>query len=98
MRRASVDGALDCLRYCDEQGQPTERYPANPNGAELACAGLTDCTGQILGLMPHPEAFLTLYNDPSWPQLKRSGAASDEGQGLRLFQNIVSHVAEGRGR
>lgn len=85
--------ALDCLTYCDEQGARTDRYPANPNGSALACAALTDRTGRILGLMPHPEAALSLYNDPCWPQLFRANPGiSEAGQGLRLFRNIVEHL------
>jgi len=98
VRRAIVERALSCLAYCDERGEPTQRYPENPNGAELACAALTDPSGQVFGLMPHPEAALTLYNDPAWPQLRRAGATDEEGQGLSLLRNLVRHVAERRGR
>ncbi len=87
--------ALDCLTYCDEHGTRTDRYPANPNGSELACAGLTDSSGGVLGLMPHPEAALSLYNDPCWPQRRRANPDVDEaGQGLRLFRNIVEHLQD----
>lgn len=41
------------FRYCDEHGHPTDA--ANPNGSRNAIAGITDDTGRILGLMPHPE-------------------------------------------
>ena len=37
--------------------QPTMEYPYNPNGSVGGIAGLTDPSGHILGLMPHPEAF-----------------------------------------
>jgi len=95
VRRAVVEQGLCALAYCDGRGEPTWRYPENPNGAELACAGLTDPSGRVLGLMPHPEAALTLYNDPAWPQLKRAGARAEEGPGLALFRNLVNHVAQG---
>ncbi|RPJ07981.1 MAG: phosphoribosylformylglycinamidine synthase subunit PurQ, partial [Spirochaetaceae bacterium] len=39
-------------------------YPENPNGSELDIAGITDRTGRIFGLMPHPEAFLVPQNHP----------------------------------
>lgn len=93
VRRAVVEGGLDALGYCDGAGTRTERYPENPNGSELACAALSDPSGQVFGMMPHPEAYLSLYNDPAWPQLKRAGVRSEEGQGLRIFRSIVSHVA-----
>ncbi|MBC8083738.1 MAG: phosphoribosylformylglycinamidine synthase subunit PurQ [Hymenobacter sp.] len=86
--------ALNCLTYADFNGSPTDVYPYNPNGADLNCAGLTDPTGQVFGLMPHPEAFLSLYNHPDWARRKRANPGlSEEGDGLRLFRNIVAHVA-----
>jgi len=89
--------ALNCLAYTDYDGSPTDVYPFNPNGADLNCAGLTDTTGQVFGLMPHPEAFLSLYNHPDWARRKRANSElSEEGDGLRLFQNIVEHVQSQR--
>ena len=58
---------LVALRYVDnDSGQPTMAYPANPNGSPNAIAALTDPTGRILGLMPHPEAFNHPCNHPGW--------------------------------
>ncbi|SHJ66457.1 phosphoribosylformylglycinamidine synthase I [Hymenobacter daecheongensis DSM 21074] len=93
--RAAIEArGLNCLTYTDFDGAPTDAYPFNPNGADLNCAGLTDTTGRVFGLMPHPEAFLSLYNHPDWARRKRADAGlSEEGDGLRLFRNIVEHVA-----
>ena len=41
------------FRYCDREGNVTGA--ANPNGAQRNIAGITDETGRVLGLMPHPE-------------------------------------------
>ncbi|OUJ75847.1 phosphoribosylformylglycinamidine synthase subunit PurQ [Hymenobacter crusticola] len=87
------DKALNCLTYIGYDDSPTDVYPHNPNGADLNCAGLTDPTGQVFGLMPHPEAFLSLYNHPDWARRKRlNRGISEEGDGLKLFRNIVEHV------
>jgi len=84
---------LDCLGYCDEGGEGACGFPANPNGSWRDCAGLTDRSGQVFGLMPHPEAFLSLYNHPDWPCLVREcPEMGEEGGGLRLFRNIVRHL------
>ena len=91
---AIEERGLNCLTYADFDGSPTDVYPFNPNGADLNCAGLTDTTGRVFGLMPHPEAFLSLYNHPDWARRKRADASiSEEGDGLWLFRNIVEHVA-----
>jgi phosphoribosylformylglycinamidine synthase len=59
-------GGHIALQYTDQSGAPTQEYPANPNGSDLAIAGLTDPTGRIFGLMPHPEAYNHPTNHPSW--------------------------------
>ena len=56
----------------------------NPNGSQEDVAGITDPTGRILGLMPHPEAYLTRENHPVWK----------EGNALQIFRNGVE--ASGR--
>jgi phosphoribosylformylglycinamidine synthase subunit PurQ / glutaminase len=45
--------SLVAFRYCNRDGEATE--DANPNGSQRNIAGITDPTGRILGLMPHPE-------------------------------------------
>lgn len=61
------DDNLIAFQYIHpETGQPTDQYPYNPNGSPLAIAGLTDPTGRVLGLMPHPEAFNHPTNHPAW--------------------------------
>ncbi len=86
---------LNCLSYVDKDGNPTGEYPANPNGSELNCAGLCDESGHVFGLMPHPEAFLSLYNHPNWGKIKRANPnISEEGQGLQIFKNIVNEISK----
>ncbi len=80
IREEIISRKLNCLTYVD-----------NPNGAELDCAGLIDVTGQVLGMMPHPEAFLTAYNHPDWNRRK---STDGEGGGLAFFRNIVEHIAQ----
>ncbi|MBW3127979.1 phosphoribosylformylglycinamidine synthase subunit PurQ [Hymenobacter profundi] len=94
-REQLVQRGLNVLTYCDSTGCEVSAYPYNPNGADLNCAGLTDTTGQVFGLMPHPEAFLSLYNHPEWTRRKRQDPTlSEEGDGLRIFRNIVEHVQQ----
>jgi phosphoribosylformylglycinamidine synthase len=74
------------LRYADEEGRPTEAYPANPNGSPGGVAGACDPTGRIFGLMPHPERFVDPLHHPRWTRRERNGT----GDGLRIFQNAVA--------
>lgn len=61
--------------------------PANPNGSAANIAGLSDETGRVLGLMPHPERFLFATQHPQWTRRGLRG----EGQGLQLFRNAVNY-------
>jgi len=93
IREQITTQALNCLSYCDSEGSLTATYPMNPNGSQLNCAGLCDSTGQILGLMPHPEAYLSVYNHPDWPRMRRCRPeVAEEGEGLQIFRNIVKHI------
>ncbi len=92
IRAAIREKGLCALRYCDADGAVATEYPALPNGAEFSCAALTDPTGRVLGMMPHPEAFLSIYNHPDWTRRREAAGGTEEGEGLRLFRNVVEHI------
>jgi len=46
---------LVALRFVDNRGEATERYPYNPNGSARGITGLTTADGRFTILMPHPE-------------------------------------------
>ena len=75
------------FRYVDADGNSGD-YPTNPNGSMDAIAGLTDSTGRVLGLMPHPERFVRMTQHPHWTRLERSG----NGDGMMLFDRAVEYV------
>ena len=72
-----------CLRYVDNNGRPTERYPANPNGSAGGLTGLTSASGRVTIMMPHPER-LFLRRQHSWlpPEWRLN-----QGPWLYLFEN-----------
>ena len=81
-------------RYVDPAtNEPTMDFPLNPNGALNAIAGLNDPSGRILGMMPHPEAFLFPQNHPQWDARKIGGTLPEHGDGLKLFRNAVDYFA-----
>lgn len=61
--------------------------PLNPNGSVGDIAGLCDETGHVLGLMPHPERFVTWTQHPCWT----SQPERPQGDGLALFQRAVAY-------
>lgn len=70
------------MRYVDNFGEPTQLYPANPNGSSDAIAAICNKDGRVTLLMPHPErVFRTTQN--SWhPDHWQEDAPS-----MRLFRN-----------
>ena len=84
------DGNHIVFQYALSNGTVTEKYPENPNGSVLAIAGLTDATGRVLGLMPHPEAYVHYTQHPRWTREKTPQA----GDGLRIFENAYQYAKE----
>ena len=84
-------GNLTVFSYIDaETKEPTIKYPDNPNGSQLAIAGVCDPTGRLFGLMPHPEAYLHKTNHPRWTREQ----LPEEGMGPRLFKNAYEYITE----
>jgi len=79
------------LRYIDEAGD-AHGYPENPNGSIGNVAGLTDDTGRVFGLMPHPERFVVSPQSPhAAPPLSIASEDRRVCDGLRFFRNAVAH-------
>jgi phosphoribosylformylglycinamidine synthase len=61
-RDKSVSSEWIALRYVDGNGEPTERYPLNPNGSPAGITGLCNADGRVTIMMPHPERTLRSVN------------------------------------
>jgi len=85
MGRLLREEGYAALLYADRDGQPTDSYPANPNGSPGGLAGLTDHSGRVLGVMPHPDRAYLPIHMPDW---RRTGLAED-GDGMELFRSMV---------
>ena len=77
------------FRYVDKDGGEGG-YPVNPNGSMNSIAGLTDSTGRVMGLMPHPERFVRNTQHPHWSRLEDKNIAD----GMTIFNNAVKYVRE----
>ncbi|MBU6391501.1 MAG: phosphoribosylformylglycinamidine synthase I [Planctomycetes bacterium] len=75
------------FKYVNERGEDAG-YPWNPNGSIQNIAGICDPTGQILGMMPHPERHVEPTQHPRWT---RNGL-KECGDGFPIFQNAVHYV------
>lgn len=107
-RFVAADDVLDELeqdqqvvfQYVDDTGRPTQEFPANPNGSARGIAGICSKTGQVLGLMPHPERNIRHFHHPEWT--RRAGRPAEgvakAGDGYELFQNAVKRAGRLVGR
>ena len=68
----------DTLDRLEGEGRVVFRYLDNPNGSSRAIAGVVDETGNVLGIMPHPDRAFE-------PEL---GSAD----GALLFQSVAAGV------
>jgi phosphoribosylformylglycinamidine synthase I len=82
-------GSFIAFKYVDKDGNEGP-FPINPNNSVDSIAGLTDSSGRVLGLMPHPERHISTTQHPHWNRLK-SGA---DGDGMTIFNNAVKYVKE----
>uniref|UniRef100_UPI0023EC5931 phosphoribosylformylglycinamidine synthase n=1 Tax=Agelaius phoeniceus TaxID=39638 RepID=UPI0023EC5931 len=84
-----VRSGLAALRYVDDRGAPTERYPLNPNGSGRGVAALASPCGRHLAAMPHPERSVRGWHCP-WPGRAASGRSkAGTGPWLRMFRNAL---------
>ena len=95
LAREVAESRLIPVRYADEEGRPTERWPDNPNGSPGGAAGLCDASGRLFGLMPHPEAYLYPEAHPDWLRQRDADALPEFGAGLGVLANGVRAVIDG---
>ena len=70
-------------------------FPISPNGSMMNIAGISDSTGLVFGLMPHPEAIYAQWLHPDFTRGTAPTIDSDidwEGQGLQIFRNAVEYI------
>ena len=87
---------LVAARYIEGEICRYQNLPANPNGSLENIAGITDETGKIFGLMPHPERAISFTQLPHWTflreKLRRVGKEiPSESDGIKIFRNGVNY-------
>lgn len=68
------DGEQVVFQYCDESGNVT--LESNPNGAKANIAGIVNKSGNVLGMMPHPE--------------RAADALLGRTDGLGIFESVLA--------
>lgn len=79
------------LAELEKNGQVVFRYsPGNPNGSTRAIAGICDRTGNVIGLMPHPERYITSVQHPAWTRKNND----DPTPGYLFWKSAVDQAAK----
>ena len=87
---------LVAARYVKGEICAYQSLPFNPNGSLENIAAITDESGRVLGLMPHPERAIDFTQLPHWTfireRLKREGIEIPvECPGIQIFKNGVDY-------
>jgi len=91
-----VDNLFDnqqvAFQYCDKEGNVTDEFPHNPNGAAKCIAAIVNEHGNAMGIMPHPERGL----EAPMPELFHSMKLYIE-KGYKPFElpprtDVINHV------
>lgn len=79
-RLSTREGVRPVCYYVDQSETATEEYAENPNGSPGGIAGITDESGLIFGLMPHPERAVEEWHCST--------------AGRQIFNNLISFLSE----
>ncbi|HEY0709073.1 MAG TPA: phosphoribosylformylglycinamidine synthase, partial [Polyangia bacterium] len=88
--RALEGSGLVAARFVDHAGEPTARYPMNPNGSPAGITALTTPDGRVTIMMPHPERVFRVVQHSWCPDELRN---DEDAPWLRLFRNARVFVA-----
>ena len=84
-QRGDAKAVQRAMRFVGHDGQPTETYPANPNGSPDGLTSVTTADGRFTVLMPHPERVFRNVQ-MSWA----GGDVSAPSPWMRMFHNARS--------
>ena len=89
--RGNAQKMLPAMRFVDHHGQPTERYPFNPNGSSGGLTAVTTADGRFTAMMPHPERVFRNIQ-MSWTDTAASGGTNASSPWMRLWYNARQWV------
>jgi phosphoribosylformylglycinamidine synthase subunit PurQ / glutaminase len=85
-----VQGNQVALQYVQKNGTASNKsYPSNPNGSRLDIAGISDPSGIVFGLMPHPEDAFFGYQTPEWTRERNPMTSGD---GFGIFKSMIDYI------
>ena len=80
--QASNESGLVAARFIDNYGQIATAYPTNPNGSLHGITALTNTSGRVTIMMPHPERVARTVQNSYAP-----AEWGEDGPWTRMFRN-----------
>ncbi len=87
-------------RYIKPSGKSAElEFPYNPNGSIFDIAAITDKSGRVLAMMPHPERGMFTWQRDDYHELKdmssrKSLDLKEETDGIAIFKNAAKYFSK----
>jgi phosphoribosylformylglycinamidine synthase len=75
------------LKYVDYAGKPTQNYPHNPNGSQNAAAGVSNDSGRVSIMMPHPERVIRTIQNSHHPK-----DWNERAPWIKMFENARAWI------
>ena len=88
------------MRYITNIGDYADQeFPYNPNGSVDDIAALSDNSGKVLVMMPHPERAMFFTQQDNWTQIKEQCLRANiayptYGDGMKVFCNAVEYFCK----
>jgi len=83
-------------KYVEGEICQEQNLPANPNGSLDNIAAITDKSGKLIGMMPHPERTINFTQHPLWTlekekYIRKGKQIPSQGAGQAIFDNGVAY-------
>lgn len=78
------------FRYVDQDGNYSG-YPWNPNGSISNIAGICNHSGNVFGMMPHPERSFYKFQHPNWVN---NNLQNNYGDGRAIFESVLNYISQ----
>jgi phosphoribosylformylglycinamidine synthase subunit PurQ / glutaminase len=82
LKEIEIQG-LNVFQYCDANGAVIDSFPINPNGSLGNIAAISNKTGNVMAMMPHPER--TIKGDPIFRSMRDYIACGRAEQTIPLY-------------
>ncbi len=84
------------LTYLKNGNAANGEFPYNPNGSTSDSAAISDETGRVIAMMPHPERGMFFTQRDDWPLLKEKYLRNNQklpkfSDGIKPFENAVRY-------